>query len=138
MIAVCKCFRSRSLANHQRGRFANVDESFALTVDESYVVLGIGIWETVLHVLVQDDNGLPAWCPAALFEMTPQKIPDGWLLGTCDGIKAPGAELWTRWVMKTGYPELVESERHSDLLLERDPDALAIFERELRRRTAEA
>jgi hypothetical protein len=138
MIATCKFSRSAGLADHQRGRFADLDQEYALTPGRGYVVAAIGVWETILQVLVQDDDRLPSWCPAGLFEIPPQPVPDGWLLGLCDGISTSGTELWTRWVIKCGYPELVENERHSDLLLERDPDALAIFERELRRLTEQA
>lgn len=133
MIAVCAHNGSTSLTDHQRGRFVALDEAFNLTVDRTYIVVGMGIWETVLQVLVKDDNGLPAWCPAGLFAIAAQTVPDKWLCGLGDGISASGVDLWTRWVVKWGYAELVTDECHSDLLMERDPAALAIFEREIDR-----
>jgi hypothetical protein len=129
MIATCKFSRSSELSDHQRGRFAGFDEEFAVTVGLDYIVLGVGIWETVLQVLVRDDDGLPSWCPAGLFALPVQPIPGGWMCGLGDRISAAGADLWTRWVVKLGYAELVVDERHSDLLMERDPEALAVFER---------
>ena len=138
MIAVCRFSRSRHLTDHQRGRFGDFDQEYAVTPGREYVVTGIGVWETVLQVLVQDDDQLPSWCPAGLFEIEMQPIPDGWFLGLCDGIATSGTDLWTHWVFKCGYAELVENERHSDLLLERDPDAVAIFQQEFRRLSEDA
>lgn len=133
MIATCKFSSPSQLSDHQRGRFVNFNADYAVTVKREYVVAGVGIWETILQVLILDDYGLPAWCPAGLFDIAAQPIPDGWLCGLGDGISASGVDLWTRWVIKWGYAELVMDERHSDLLMERDPEALAIFERELGR-----
>jgi len=36
-----------------------------------------------------------------------------------------------RWVAKWGYPELVRNPLHTDLLTERDPTAIEIFNREV-------
>lgn len=135
MIATCRLSRSSQLPDHQRGRFADFDQEYPVTPGCDYVVAGGGMWETILHFLIEGDDELPHWCPAGLFELAPQPIPAGWLCALGDGISASGADLWTRWVVKWGYPELVADERHSDLLMERDPKALAVFERELRRLT---
>jgi hypothetical protein len=137
MIAVCRYVRSGSLADHQRGRFIAFDEAFDLTVDRTYIVLGMGIWETVLQLLVKDDRSLPAWCPAALFDISDQSMPPGWRFVLRDGAQCSGADLWTRWVAHWGYEQLVSDERHSDALLERDAQALAVFETEYARRVTE-
>ena len=133
MIAICKLSRSSELPDHQRGRFTDFDDDYAVTPGRHYAVAGVGVWETILQFLVQDDDGLPSWCPAGLFELQPQPVPVGWLCALGDGISAHGRELWTRWTMRCGYPELIEDERHSDRLIERDPVALAVFEREIGR-----
>lgn len=138
MNATCRFSRSSQLPDHQRGRFTDFDEEFSVTAGRDYIVLGVGIWETILQVLIRDDDGLPSWCPAGLFAMSAQPVPVGWLCGLGDGISASGVDLWTRWVVKWGYAELVTDERHSDLLMERDPAALAIFERELSRLAEQA
>jgi hypothetical protein len=137
MIAVCRYARSGSLADHQRGRFVAVDEAFNLTVDRTYLVVGMGIWETVLQVLVKDDTGLPAWCPAALFDIGDRPLPPAWRFALRDGARCSGTDLWTRWVAHWGYDQLVSDERHSDALMERDAEALAVFASEYVLRAAE-
>jgi hypothetical protein len=133
MIGTCRFSRSSQLADHQRGRFADFDQAYAVHVGSDYVIVGGGVWETVLHVLVRDDDGQPSWCPAGLFTIPPQPFPSGWLFGLRDGISASGVDLWTRWVVTWGYAELVTDKRHSDQLMERHPAALAVFDREWRR-----
>lgn len=94
MIVNCKFSRSSPLADHQRGRFANFDQEYAVTAGRDYVVAGVGVWETVLQVLIQDDDRLPSWCPAGLFDLAPP-IPAGWLCAVFDGISASGTDLWS-------------------------------------------
>jgi hypothetical protein len=137
VIAICQHVRSGSLADHQRGRFHDLDEEFNLTVSRSYVVVGMGIWETVLQVLVKDDRGLPAWCPAALFDLDDQPLPVGWRFVLRDGVRCSGPALFTRWVAHWGYEQLVSEEGHTDALMEREIQALGVFESEHARRAAE-
>ena len=134
MIAVCAGVRTSELADHQRGRFAGIDQTYALTAGEAYVVLAVGIWETILQVLVRDDDGLPIWCPAGLFDIETQQMPAHWEFSLDEGVGASGPDLWTRWVARWGYPEVVRDPAHSDALMERDPHALEIFARELQQR----
>lgn len=138
MIATCKLQRSSQLPDHQRGRFADLDQEYPVTPGRSYTVAGVGVWETILQILVQDDDGLPSWCPAGLFSLDPQPLPAGWLCALGDGISASGTDLWTRWVVRCGYSELVINERHNLLLMERDPRALAVFKREVNHRIEQA
>jgi len=127
MIVTCARTNSAQFADHQRGRFTDVDEQYPLTLGASYVVLGMGIWETVLHVLVRDDEGNPNWCPLAAFDCARQRIPTTWEFATREGLLASGRDIWTRWVAQWGYPELVRDPAHSDALMERDPAALATW-----------
>lgn len=138
MIVSCAHNRSSGLSDHQRGRFASIDATYDLTVGKNYVALGLGIWETVLQVLIQDDNGLPNWCPMGLFDCKPQAIPAHWKFGLRSGITASGSHLWTQWVAIWGYEELVDDPGHSDALMERSRRAHTTFHKELRRREAEA
>lgn len=130
MIATCRFSRSSQLPDHQRGRFTDLEEEYLVTVGHDYLVVGLGIWETRMLVLVRDDQGLPSWCLGGLFALSDQPMPSGWLCSWGEGMLAFGNDAWTRWVMKCGYAELVTDDRHSDLLIERDPAALAVFERE--------
>lgn len=130
MLAVCVDNSPAALADHQRGRFTEVNDPYPLTPGKKYPLIGLGIWETILYALVEDDHGLPMWCPIGLFEIGPQTLPAHWSFTLAEGIRASGRQLWTRWVARWGYDELVRDEGHSDGLMNRDPQALRIFERE--------
>ncbi len=137
MRATCRFDHSGSLAEPQRGRFPDTSWVGVVSVGTEYPILGIGMWETVLQVLFRSDHGLPTWAPAALFDIPEQNLPAWWKLSLRDGIDRAGRELWTRWVFMCGYPELVDSLSHSDLLLERDQTALQVFAAEYDRAVSE-
>ena len=127
---LCAFNRSSALPAEQRGRLVDVDEMYPLTVGSEYVVVGMGLWENVLFVLVRDDWGKPCFARAGLFELSSGEIPEGWRFALGPGIRASGRDLWVQpcgamW----GYDELVDDPAHLGALEERDPDALAIFER---------
>ena len=50
---------------------------------------------------------------------------------TCEGLYASGRAAWLKWVFKFGYPELVRDDSYTGRLQDGDPNALAIFEREV-------
>lgn len=119
-----------------RGAFYSIETNFNLTVDKQYFVLGLGIWETLLVALVQDDAGGPEWMPIGLFEFEVSSMPADWRFALYDGVAASGGGSLNRWVARWGYSELVVNDRHSDGLIERDPDELRTFYRELDKRTS--
>lgn len=134
MRLTCAFNRSSALPEEQRGRMADVEETYPLTVASEYVVLGMGLWENVLSVLVRDDWGKPCFARAGLFELGSGEMPEGWRFALGPGIRATGRELWMQpcgavW----GYARLVDDPAHAAALEERDPEALAIFESEYRR-----
>jgi hypothetical protein len=137
MIVTCVYNLGDDLADHQRGRFTMLHSEYPLTKGAAYVALGMGVWETILEVLVRDDWGKPLWCPLGLFDCPPQPMPADWAFTVCDGLTLSGTALWTRWVARWGYEELVRDPGHSDALMERDPAALAIFSREVARQEGE-
>jgi hypothetical protein len=114
-----------------RGHFYSENTVFDVTVGQEYPVLGLGLFETVLLALVCDDTRRPNWLPAGLFEFDTQTLPGTWEFALRDGPAASGADASNRWVALWGYADLAREERHSDQLIERDPDALDIFFREL-------
>lgn len=130
MKAVCVHKVSTELADHQQGRFAKVESRYDLTLGKAYLVLGMGVWETVLQVLVRDDFGTPCFCPAALFEIEEQPFPSDWHFALEDGIRLSGVAAWTHWIAVWGYKELVVNRSHGSDLGERNPEALAVFEAE--------
>ena len=111
-------------------RYFHTDRTrFHVSLGSLYLVLGMGIWETVLMVLVRNDSGLPSWLPIGLFEMVNFAFPGDWEFALVDGIAASGGDATNRWVAMWGYPELVRDRGHSDALLTRDPTALRTFDR---------
>lgn len=133
MLAAAAHNRSSELADHQRGRFLEIEGTYPVTPGKLYPVIGLGIWETVLHALIEDDDGLANWCPIGLFDIGPQTLPSEWSFALADGVSASGRQLWTRWVARWGYDELVKDVDHSDALMNRDPEAIRIFQREVDR-----
>lgn len=115
-----------------RGNFYTTETVFHLEVGKHYAVLGLGMFETVLLVLVCDETDKPNWLPVGLFEFADARLPDNWEFAVLDGIAASGGDASNRWIARFGYRELVHDETHSDALIERDPHALEIFARELR------
>jgi hypothetical protein len=107
--------------------FHSPRSQFNITVGNSYWVAGMGIWETVLMVLIRDDSDRPSWFPVALFDMSVTALPHGWEFRLLDKMAASGGESDRRWVAMWGYPELVRDSSHSDSLIERKPEALRIF-----------
>jgi hypothetical protein len=130
MIAHCRHSRTVALSDHQRGRLTALDEEHHLTVGDRYLVLGMGIFETVLYFLVRDDTGAPSFSPAAMFDCDAAELPTSWWFSLRDGIRASGSELWNRCVAMWGYETLVDDVDHFSALGERDARALEIFERE--------
>lgn len=134
MVACCLSNRFADLAEHQRGRFDDLDGTYSVTVGTTYSVVGMGVWENVLHFLVQGDLSLPEFIPAGLFQCESQALPESWQFSLLPGIAAEGAALWENpcsalW----GYSDLVRDAGHAQLLGERDPGALATFRDELRK-----
>jgi hypothetical protein len=128
MLLTCVTNRSSSLSDHQRPRGETDRSVYPLTVGARYVVVGMGLWENILSVLVRDDWGGPCFAPAGLFELGVHRLPSGWLFGLFSGIRASGQQIWTDprsavW----GYPELVNDPAHAGALEEGEAAALSVF-----------
>lgn len=132
MRARCAFNHSSALPDEQRGRMADFEETFPLTVGADYLVVGMCLWENVLYLLVRDDWGKPCLARAGLFDLGAHELPDAWRFALCPGIRASGREMWSEpCIAVWGYSELVDDTSHLAALEERDPGALEIFEREV-------
>ncbi len=100
---------------------------FHVTWDRIYPVYAMSIWKGVLaYLILNDDNHRPDWYPACLFEVADSLLPFDWHFDFV-GEKL-GWPLFPIW----GYPELVlDGGKHYLALIERDPVALAIFEKQI-------
>lgn len=126
-----------SLGQLERSAFYSEETAFPLTMGANYVAMGMGLFATVLLVLVCDDTGKPNWLPIGLFEFDHQQMPEQWEFVLLDGESASGVRSPDRWAAQWGYPDLVRDPMHNDKLIERDPDALKVFYDELSRSTRE-
>lgn len=136
MRAVCAFNQSSMLSDHQRGRLADLESTYPLTVGHEYCVLGMIIFENVLSFLVPDDLGGPCFAPGGLFELGDHNMPGDWKFALREGTRASGRELWTHPLAAVwGYEELVTDTEHVAALAERRPEALDVFS--ARRRSVE-
>lgn len=132
MIATCVSNEPTALADHQRSRASAFESAYPLTPGRQYAVVGMSITETVLHFLVEDDRGNARFAPAGLFDLIESAIPPGWRFSLGTGVRASGRNLWSDPVVATwGYPELVEDPEHFTALVGGDPQAVAVFAREV-------
>jgi hypothetical protein len=131
MIARCTHNSGADLGTPGRGHFYSAQTVFYLRVGSTYPVLRMGIWETVLLVLVCDETRTPTWLPIGLFDFDSQSVPADWEFALLDAKAASGGEYVSRWVALWGYSELVRDTAHSDALMEGDPAAVDVFFREL-------
>ena len=139
MIGRCLINRGADLDPPSRGGYYTNKTEFALVVGKSYLIYAMGLWRGGLEVLVRDETALPNWYPAVLLEIPAQPLPDDWEFVLLDGPHASGtAKLgeWGEgpWSALWGFSQLVRGTDFGDRLMERDPDTLWTFERDIVRR----
>ncbi|MBU1356983.1 MAG: hypothetical protein KJ620_10500 [Candidatus Edwardsbacteria bacterium] len=96
---------------------------YDLSIGKEYDVFGMDLADGIVCLLVCDDYSLPNWYSTACFDILDDKIPDWWYYR--DFFTEPDILVKASW----GYKELIKDNEHHDALLEREPDALAIFKR---------
>ena len=80
-----------------------------------------------LAVLVTDDYDDPSWYPIQAFTVADGTLPDGWVFRVFPGVE-PGGKPGEYQVQAIwGYTEMVYSDEHNDLLMDRQAEARAIF-----------
>ncbi len=130
MRAECVANDGRSVGQYLGILFFDLSVQFALTIGDTYPVLGMELYRQVFQILVPDNSEYrrPQWLPVELFVIDDSEIPLGW------HFRAYGPEtaayergFRARW----GYRQLAESDEHRDGLEGRDPAALVIFGEQL-------
>jgi hypothetical protein len=129
MIARCIANRAQAVPQYLGVLFFDLSVQFALTIGDTYPVLGMELYRDLLQVLVPDnsDHRRPQWMPLELFEISRTELPSWYFVSYPEGTAARERGFRARW----GYRQLVESDEHRDGLEELDPSALAIFSAEL-------
>jgi hypothetical protein len=128
MLAKCRHVSGATLVPPANGTFYTPRSEFHVTLDKHYYIAGLGIFEHVPLVLIRDDTEGPNWLPLAAFDVPAQSTPAHW------EFVAEIAELANSgWTARWGYPRLVRELAHVEALIERNPEALAIFHDEVER-----
>ena len=125
--ASCIFDTGAGLGEPQGHHFYSLRTRFNVTVGGKYVIAGMGVYDSVLVALVSDDTGKPNWLPIALFDVNISVFPPGWKFRSFGSQVGASSKWQARW----GYSALVEDPRHVDQLIERSPEALTIFCREV-------
>ena len=107
-------------------------------ISKEYPVVGLALSKLVLLALVAAEWEKPFWLPVGLFDFTDITLPASWKFSVQDRVAASGGPAdYAQAIAIWGYPKLVEDPTHSDMIVERDPEAMAIFHRELVRELGE-
>lgn len=121
----------------QRGLFYTPKTRFDLTRGKIYRAYGLLMEKGGLAALTTDDYGKPFWYPLQAFTVEDSTLPDGWRFRFFSEAKPDGMPGDFQPQAIWGYPELVRDLAHNDALMDRDPDAMAIFAAEEERRAQE-
>jgi hypothetical protein len=116
-----RCLVNTGVPTQEHGLWFSAKTKFHLTVGTDYPVHGVAVFKRGVIVLLLDDTGKPNWHPIELFEVTDGTLRPGWKFATRDDGDQGMQAIF-------GYPELVDDEGHKDALIERDPEALRIFQ----------
>jgi hypothetical protein len=139
MLVRCIANSPEALGRPEARAFHGVHTDYSdLEVEKEYPVLGLSLSELVLLAFVVVAWEKPFWLPVGLFDFTNATLPGCWKFSVENRVAASGGPAdYAKRIAIWGYPKLVEDSTHSDMIVERDPDAMAIFRRELARELGE-
>lgn len=120
----CHSAKGRALPSDHRGLYFTESTVFHVTPGQSYPVHEMALFNSGLIFLVIDDDGQPNWYPAELFEVEDPRLPADWLFALRAGEERGTQAVW-------GHPRLVTDPDLDDALADHDPDATAVFWREV-------
>jgi hypothetical protein len=96
---------------------------FHVSVGTEYLVFGMAAYNGVIVFLVLDDTHKPNWYPIEFFSVTDPKLPADWLFSRNVANEHGIDAIW-------GYKNLITDPKHYEDLIEREPEALKIFEKQ--------
>lgn len=96
-------------------------QAIPITAGRRYDVYGLALYTARIIAMVRSDDGRPNWCPFEWFRIVDGRMPNGWEVSSVD---PSGQTLQFLF----GYPQLVNDPDHYDGLLEREAQAISIFE----------
>jgi hypothetical protein len=99
---------------------------FHVSIGKEYEVFAMALWQSVIIVLVLDETKKPNWYSIELFSVADGRLPGDWMFNSLANDERGVEAIW-------GYEAMVSDPRHYEALIERDRNALDIFEQERRR-----
>jgi hypothetical protein len=96
---------------------------YHVSIGKEYQVFAMGLWHSVLILLLIDDTNKPNWYGIELFSVADGHVPANWQFSTSTANEAGVEAIW-------GYERLVSDPQHYEALIERDPAALEAFAEE--------
>jgi hypothetical protein len=99
MLARCVFSQGSELGAPVRGGMWSEASVFSgvVTPEREYHVQGMGLFNSVLLLLIQGDEGRPDWLPAALFSVELENVPADWQFALVDAGAAGGASEPEGW-----------------------------------------
>ena len=137
MLLKCVAEGGWDLGPYSRGLYYLPGSRFDLTAGKTYQAYALVMEKSGLGVLTTDDYGDPFWYPLEAFTVEVTSLPGEWLFRFFPDAKPDGMPGDFQPQAIWGYPEIVRNLEHNDALMNRDPDAMAIFTAEVERRSCD-
>ncbi|MGR4869675.1 hypothetical protein ACIPRI_12505 [Variovorax sp. LARHSF232] len=132
MLVTCKHTLGSAIPSSMRHLGETDQTNYSpLKVGENYLVVSILMIKDRLDYLVAPNDGAPLWAPSQLFELIDKKIPGGWAVCETKNSVEYAPLLQGFGISHIfGYAALTQDYQHYVGLIERDVEALRIFNRE--------
>jgi hypothetical protein len=128
MIVECTDNTSNALPDHYFILTADTRNTiYHVAVGKMYEVFAMGLWKSNIELLLLDDTNLPFWYPVQLFKVADPKLPSDWICAVNMRNEGGMLAIW-------GCERIVSDDAHNDALMEREPEALQVFQLETQRR----
>ena len=102
---------------------------FHVSIGKSYPVFAMALWQSVIIILLLDDTGKPNWYSIEIFSIVDPKLSDDWYFSTTIANDHGVQAIW-------GYEHMTSNPKHYEAVIERDPEALRVFDEQRRRDSA--
>ena len=130
MRVICRANNSKALTPKYFAALSASEQTiYHVSVAAEYFVFAMALYNSVMILLLVDDTGKPNWYPIEFFSFNQPKLPADWFFSMDVANEHGVGAIW-------GYQHLVSDPEHYERLIEREPDALRIFEQEQRKAQA--
>ena len=127
MLLKCIAITGASLGPHRRGPYYFQETKYDLTIGKHYEAYAIIMINCGLAVLVTDDDDDPFWYPLQAFTIEDGAVPKSWAFRFFPDVEPGGMPGEYQAQAIWGYSEMVYSDEHNDMLMDRAPEAREAF-----------